>query len=108
VPRWAWFLPLALLVVLAALAAFRLGWLAANLTETDAIAVYAARYTALAGPGADLSDCVAVPAQGAWRWITVTCTRADGARWRFEVGRLGGLVRMTGPGDHAPQGAPRT
>ncbi|MGR3494244.1 hypothetical protein [Citreimonas sp.] len=109
-PRWAWFLPLALIVALAALYAFRLGWLAANLTEGDAILVYAERYRALAGPQARVSDCVAVPGQGGWVWITVICGPQDGPGWRFDVNRLGGLVDMTGPEDapRGPRSAPRT
>jgi hypothetical protein len=117
-PNWAWFLPLALIVSLAALYAFRLGWLAANLTEGDAILAYADRYRALAGPGAQASDCVAVPGQGRV-WLTVICTPGTGTSpgtgpgsgsgpgWRFDVNRLGGLIAMTGPGDPAPPGAPR-
>lgn len=109
-PRWLWFLPLALIVALAALYAFRLGWLAANLTEGDAIRVYAERYRALAGPQARMADCVAVPGQGGWVWITVICAPPGGPGWRFDVNRLGGLVDMTGPDSAKPaQGsAPRT
>ncbi|SDY07905.1 hypothetical protein [Citreimonas salinaria] len=109
-PRWVWFLPLALIVSLAALQAFRLGWLAANLTEGDAILAYVERYVALAGPQARAADCVAVPGQGGWVWITVICAPPDGPGWRFDVNRLGGLVGMTGPDEapRAPGGAPRT
>jgi hypothetical protein len=108
VPRWAWFLPLALLVIAGALYAFRLGWIAANITETDAIQAYAARYVALAGPGARASDCLAIPGETRGVWITVLCAPETGPGWRFDVGRLGGLVRMTGPGDAGPSGPPQT
>lgn len=107
-PRWAWFLPLGALVVAGALYAYRLGWLAANLTEGDAILAYAARYIDLAGAGATQADCLAVPATEPRVWITVRCSHPDGGVWQFDVNRIGGLVRQTTPGDPLEPGLPRT
>lgn len=53
-PRWAMFLPFALIVALTALIGWRQGWLVANVTETEVIEATAARYVELrraVGPG---------------------------------------------------------
>ncbi len=96
-PRWALFLPVGLLTLVLALLFFRLGWIAANLTETDVINTYAARYLQEAGPGARVSDCVARPGQGAAVWIVVSCEGTAG-RYSYHVNRFGGLRHVSGPG----------
>ena len=92
---WLWWVPLGALVVLGAAQAFRLGWIAAHLTETDAIAVYAARYVAQAGPAARETDCVAMPGQDVW--LVLRCGR-DGKYRGYWINRFGGLEREAGPG----------
>lgn len=91
-PRWAIWLPVAALTLVGAVYAFRLGWIAARLTETDVIVTYAARYLSEAGAGAQATDCTAAPGQRRSVWIVVTC-RTDGGRvYRYPVNRFGGLV----------------
>lgn len=54
--------------------AFRYGWIAVTLTETDVINAVAQRYiTQDGGADARASDCVGVPGQIAGAWITVQC-----------------------------------
>lgn len=93
-PRWLWFLPLGLIVLVGSLMAFRLGWIAAHLTESDAIAAYATRYMKAAGPNARPDDCVAVPGQT--KWLVVRCVN-NGSVWEYHVNRFGGLVGETVP-----------
>ncbi|MDU8910533.1 hypothetical protein [Aestuariicoccus sp. MJ-SS9] len=96
--RWIWFAPVALITLLGAVLAFRLGWIRAHLTETDVIEAYAARYLDRAGAGARASDCVAYPAQGQGLWLIVACTDPSGAGWRYGVNRFGGLKSVVEPG----------
>lgn len=99
---------MAALIALVAVVAFRLGTATANLTEGDVILAYADRYTELAGPRARPADCLAVPGQGARVWITVLCGPPGAAAWRFDVNRMGGLVRMVPPGGAAAGADPQT
>ena len=106
-PRWALFLPFALMVALAALFGWRQGWLVANVTETQVIEAYAERYLAAraaAGTGADAarSDCRARPDPGGASWLVVVCGPEpyDPARhYTYYVNRFGGLDRVVGPED---------
>ncbi|MHA6325588.1 hypothetical protein [Roseivivax sp. CAU 1753] len=104
-PRWALFLPFALIVALAALFGWRQGWLVANVTETEVIEDYAARYmtarhAAGTGAGAAPTDCRARPDPGAVSWLVVVCGPEpyDPSRhYTFYVNRFGGLDRLVGP-----------
>ncbi|WP_421907205.1 hypothetical protein [Mameliella sp.] len=80
-------LPLAVLVTLGAVLAFRAGWIAANLTESMAIESYAARY--MAETGARAADCTAVP--GSQVWLVIRCGTGQDRRV-YRVNRFGGLV----------------
>lgn len=91
------FLPFAVLLLLAALFAFRQGYIFANLTETDVINHYAARYLSEV-EGASTKDCVATPGR-APVWIIVTCTPAQGPAKNYHVNRRGLLVDRANPGD---------
>ena len=108
-PRWIWFLPVGILLLVAALLGYRQGWLMANMTETAAIQMMAARYVEEAGEEARPSDCWAQPGEAVW--LVVRCER-DGARWEYHVNRFGGLERRYGPGEAGPHtdeiGEPRT
>ncbi|MCE0504287.1 hypothetical protein LR948_02880 [Roseivivax sp. GX 12232] len=103
-PRWALFLPFALIVALAGLFGWRQGWLVANVSETEVIAAYAERYladrrAAGTGPGAP-SDCRARPAPEGAGWLVVICGSEphDPARhYTYYVNRFGGLERQVGP-----------
>lgn len=100
-PRWAFFLPLGAVVFLGALYAFRLGWIAAYITETAAIEAYAARY--LSETGARAADCSAVPGERVW--LVIRCGSGKDGRI-YRVNRFGGLTG-TGPASD-PDREPRT
>ena len=103
-PRWLWYLPLGLILAFGALYAFRLGWIAANMTETAAIEAYAARYLSEAGPDAAVTDCTARP--GGTVWLVIRCGR-DGTVREYRVNRFGGLVGQDPP-DTRNMGEPET
>ena len=93
-PRWLWFVPFGALVAVFALVAFRLGWIASTITETDVIETYTARYVAAHGPDARVTDCSAQPSTRAEVWIIVTCISAQGVRVDYPVDRLGRLLEI--------------
>lgn len=83
---------MAVLVLSFALIGLRWGWMVARITETDVISTYAQRYVQIAGPGAELTDCVGVPGDGdPGIWIVVRCAPPQGAGYDFYVNRWGGL-----------------
>ncbi|WP_298842171.1 hypothetical protein [uncultured Roseobacter sp.] len=88
-PRWLWFAPLACLAVAFAGWGFRMGWIAATITETDVIETFAAEYLSTAGAGAQRTDCLARPGSGDGVWITVICARPDGPAYRYSADRFG-------------------
>ncbi|MGR3272164.1 hypothetical protein [Thalassococcus profundi] len=102
-PRWLWFVPLALLVALAALVGWHWGWIAANVTETQVIEAYAQRYLAdraAAGTsnGAQRSDCRARPSERAWLVVICGPQPHDAARhYTYYVARDGRLQFLVGP-----------
>ncbi len=67
----------------------------ADLSETDAINVYARLYAQ--DTGGALTDCVAVPGQGRV-WLIVRCGSGREAR-RYSVARDGRLLRGSGAGE---------
>ncbi|WP_370401805.1 hypothetical protein [Sulfitobacter sp. JB4-11] len=90
-PRWLWWAPFALLTLVGAIYVFRLGFIAATITETDVINRYAADYVAETGSGAALADCHARPGRGEpGIWIVVVCAGPEGVR-SYHVNRFGGL-----------------
>ncbi len=96
-PRWLWVAPLGLIVLMAGYAGVRLGETRANLTATEVIATYAARY--VAETGGQLTDCLAVPADADGLWLEVICEGA--ARRVYAVDRFGRHVRTDEPGNGA-------
>lgn len=104
-PRWLWFAPLALIVTALSAWAFRLGWIAATITETDVIHTYAQRYLAEAGADARLTDCTALPGGHSGIWIVVRCVGPE-ARYDYPVNRFGRLLALPEP-DQQPA-APET
>lgn len=94
-PRWLWFMPLGVLLVLTALTGFRLGWIDLRLTESAAIEAYAARYLREGGEGARRSDCTARPGQTVW--LVIRC--GHGEVWEYHVNRFGGLKQLFRPGE---------
>ena len=98
-PRWLWWMPLVLVTVLAGLFAYRAGYVAANLTETDVINHYAARYVAEGPDGAKVTDCSAQPGQSEDVWLVVICG-GPAHVVRYSVDRFGRLVEG---GSGAPQ-----
>jgi hypothetical protein len=87
--RPLYFLPFIALAVFTAILAYRQGMIAANLTETEVINTYAARY--VAETGGNLEDCEAVPGQGRV-WLKIYCTRADGLSVSYLVDKRGVLI----------------
>jgi hypothetical protein len=102
--RGLWWVPVWSLLGLAAVLGFREGLAYASLTEGDAIAAYAARYRAAAGPQASRADCTARPGQAAW--LVVTCEGGAGL-YEYRITRFGGLAGWSGPGA-AEAGGPFT
>ena len=91
-PRWVWWLPLGLISVVIALGAFRMGWIAAHMTETDAINTYTARYLDTV-PEGRATDCHAEPGGASGHWLVVVCEAPDdGGLHLFHVNRFGGLA----------------
>jgi hypothetical protein len=87
-PHWGWFVPLGLVTLVGALLAFRYGWIAATITETDVINAFAQRYvTEDGGEDARISDCVGLAGQIDGAWITVRC----GDFW-YHVNAFGSLI----------------
>ncbi len=95
-PGFLWFAPLGSLVVALAVWGFRLGWIAATITETDVIELWTAQYVT-GQAGARRSDCSAKPGRQEQVWILVTCVHADGRRFDYPVDRLGRLVTLQAP-----------
>ena len=99
-PRWAWFLPVGLLAVFSGWAGWELGFHRATLTETEAIAPFAARYVSEAGPEAAETDCAAVPGERVW--LILRCGFGRDV-WTYRIDRFGRLV------DHSRgEGGPST
>lgn len=91
-PRWVWWVPLGLATLVGALVAFRYGWIAATITETDVINSMATRYvTQDGGEGARPGDCVGLSGQVAGAWITVRCKDHV-----YHVSRFGRLISTGG------------
>ncbi|MDW3222302.1 MAG: hypothetical protein R8G34_05340 [Paracoccaceae bacterium] len=97
-PSWLWWAPLAVLVMAMGIWAFRWGWIAAAITETDVINTYASRYLSEAGASARLTDCAATPGDHVGVWITVNCVDPSGARYDYAVDKFGRLLDVQGSG----------
>ena len=111
--RWMAGLSLGVVLLVVAVYAFRLGWIAANLTETEAIDAYAARYLSDAGEGARAEHCFAEPGDVYGVWIAVTCVMPGetGLIYSYYVNRFGGLSHhavMDKAGGPALIGEPET
>ncbi|KIN61426.1 hypothetical protein Z945_2418 [Sulfitobacter noctilucae] len=90
-PRWLWWMPLVVLTVVAGLLAYRQGYVAAQITETDVINHYAAIYVAEGPEGARVTDCAAVPGQEEGVWLVVNCGGAAHIV-QYRVDRFGRLI----------------
>ena len=95
-PRWMWFAPFGILVLLVGYTGIKLGIERASVTESAVIEYYAAQYVtdhgAQIGPGAAITDCVGVPGEQGRVWIEVRCTPpGGGAAFLYGANRGGGL-----------------
>ena len=99
-------MPFGALVLALGIWGFRLGWIAATLTETDVILSYTARYLEKQGADAKATDCSARPGRDKAVWILVTCVAPDGTRHDFPVDRFGRLLEVA-PDPARPE-RPRT
>ncbi len=96
--RLVWWVPLGLATLVGALLAFRYGWIAATITETDVINAMATRYvTQDGGPGASSRDCVGLAGQIEGAWITVRC-----GDFAYHVNRFGRVMATNGSGFERP------
>lgn len=92
-PRWIWWVPLGLFIVMVGLGAYRLGLIDAHLTESHAIHYYAERHAQAHG---GVASCSAVP--GTTTWLEVRCASTDGVHTSesgvivYAINRFGGLV----------------
>ena len=84
-------MPLVVLTTVAALLVFRMGYVAAKITETDVINHYAARYVAEEPEGRQMTDCVARPSKADGVWLVVHCGGAAHVV-EYRVNRFGQLV----------------
>lgn len=89
-PRWIRWVPLGFATLAGALLAFRYGWIAATITETDVINAFAKRYVTQDGRAdARAGDCVGLAGQINGAWITVRCGEIS-----YHVNRFGRLISM--------------
>ena len=95
--RVVFFLPFGLLVLAVALIAFRQGVQRANLSETEVINHYAARYVTNGPSGAKPTDCAAKPGGADSVWLVINCGGAAHTV-QFRVDHSGNLVTGTGEG----------
>ncbi|MFK7879147.1 hypothetical protein [Roseobacter sp.] len=93
-PAWLWWAPLAVLVLALGIWAFRWGWIATMITETDVINTYAERYLQEAGNAARRTDCSAVPGDQNGVWIMIRCAPSAGGRYDYPVDRFGRLLEL--------------
>lgn len=97
-PRWLWFLPLGILVLILAANGVRLGMQRAALDESTVIDHYAGQYlkdhARMKGQGtASLTDCAAVPGQDPGIWLVVRCQpQQSDEGWDYYIRRDGALA----------------
>ncbi|MEP5154421.1 hypothetical protein [Planktotalea sp.] len=101
-PRWLLWTPLVVLTVAAGLFGFRMGWIAATITETDVIDRYAAHYLSQ-DSARSATACHAVPSTQKGVWLVVICgeksceaTQNDDYS-EYHANRLGRLVHAGDP-----------
>ena len=80
-----------LVTAVAAILAFRMGYNVVNITETNVINHYAARYVAEGPKGAKVTDCAAQPGDAEGVWLVIQCGGAAHVV-RYAVDRYGKLV----------------
>ncbi|MEM1235617.1 MAG: hypothetical protein AAGI10_01520 [Pseudomonadota bacterium] len=96
-PRWMWFAPFFVLVLIVGYTGIKLRLERDAVTETAVIEYYAEEYVedhaAVIGEGASVTDCVGVPGDVGQVWIEVRCTPPGGeAAFLYGANRGGGLV----------------
>ena len=96
-PRWMYFAPLFVLVLIVGYTGLKLRLERDAVTESAVIEYYAAEYledhAAVIGPGAAITDCVGVPGELGQVWIEVRCAPPGGeAAFLYGANRGGGLI----------------
>lgn len=95
-PRWIWFFPLGFLFLVVAYNGIKLGFRQNMVTESAVVEFYAGEYlkdhARMIGPGAALTDCIAVPGDTSGVWIEVRCTPPEGPAFLYGATRDGALV----------------
>lgn len=104
IPRWLYFAPVAVLILIVGYTGLKLGIERANVTEGAVIEYYAGEYiedhAQIIGPGAARTDCVGVPGEVGQVWIEVQCSPASGeAAFLYGVNRGGGLLYAARAGE---------
>ncbi|MEO0486093.1 MAG: hypothetical protein AAF092_09285 [Pseudomonadota bacterium] len=107
IPRWLYFAPFGVLVLIAGYTGLKLRLERDAVTETAVIDYYASEYladhAASLGDGAAVTDCVGVPGEVGQVWIEVRCTPPGGEEaFLYGVNRGGGLV-YAARGGQAPE-----
>lgn len=96
-PRWMWFAPFGILVLIAAYTGLKLSIERNAVTESAVIEYYASQYLSdhadLIGTEAQVTDCLGVPGDTGQVWIEVRCTPAGGEpAFLYGVNRGGALL----------------
>jgi len=102
-----WFAPFGVLVLIAGYTGLKLGIERGAVTESTVIEYYANQYltdhATTIGPGAELSDCSAVPGTLGRVWIELRCIPQSGdPAFLYGVNRGGGLEYAARAGE-APE-----
>ncbi|MEL6551686.1 MAG: hypothetical protein AAFQ54_15705 [Pseudomonadota bacterium] len=106
-PRWLYFAPVFVLILIVGYTGLKLRIERDAVTESAVIEYYAGEYITdhdtLIGPGAAVTDCVGVPGEQGRVWVEVRCEPpGGGAAFLYGVNRGGGLEYAAREGD-APE-----
>lgn len=106
-PRWMWFAPVFVLVLIAGYTGLKLRLERDAVTESAVIEYYAEQYLAdhqrAVGPGAKITDCVGVPGEVGQVWIEVRCAPPGGEPAFLYGANRGGALLYAARETEAPE-----